>query len=245
MKLNLAIDQGNSAAKISLFDGLQLLESKRYDNLRIEDLQYIFDNHKIGCAIYSSVQNDDKAIVDFIKGHVETFTELSHSTPLPIKLRYATPTTLGHDRIATAVGAYCETTGCNLLIIDAGTAVTFDIVNKNGEFLGGNISPGLKIRFSALNNFTDKLPLMDSNGDIPLVGYDTSTAIRAGVINGLVQEIDGYINDVNKEFGELKVFMTGGDAHFLAKRIKSRIFEDENLLTKGLNRILLYNNESI
>ncbi|MEF9923059.1 MAG: type III pantothenate kinase [Muribaculaceae bacterium] len=245
MKLNIAIDQGNTATKVSLFDGLTLVSNKKYKALNISDIEQLLSENEIGVAIYSSVQKRNEEIENLLHERLDKCLILSYKTPMPMTIDYATPHTLGNDRIAAAVGALCEMPEKNVLIIDAGTAVTLDLLNKKGHFVGGNITPGLRTRFESLHNFTDKLPLIDEDGDIPLIGYDTSTAIRAGVVNGLVSEIEGYIDCVTKEIGDLTVFMTGGDSQFLAKRIKSPIFGDENLLSKGLNRILLYNNESI
>lgn len=241
MKLNLAIDQGNTFTKVSLFEELQLLRSYRYRNFHTGIMQSLFNEYDIGSAIYSSVLEYSPEIENIIATNIKKFIILTNATPMPMTIDYATPGTLGHDRIAAAVGALGEMPGKNILIIDAGTAVTLDIVTLDGHFIGGNITPGLKIRFESLHNYTGKLPLINTDGDIPLIGYDTPTAIRAGVVNGLIAEIDGYISSISEKFKDLTVFMTGGDAPFLSKRIKSPIFDDENLLMKGLNRILLYN----
>ena len=241
MKLNLAIDQGNTFTKVSIFDGLQLIHSYRYSDFQPVILQRLFNEYEIDRAICSSVLANSPEIENLMAENLKDFIILSNTTPMPMTIDYATPTTLGHDRIAAAVGALGEMPGKNILIIDAGTAVTLDTVTEDGHFTGGNITPGLKIRFESLHNYTDKLPLINTDGDIPLIGYDTATAIRAGVVNGLIAEIEGYIRRISEKFNDLTVFMTGGDTPFLAKRIKSPIFDDENLLMKGLNGILLYN----
>lgn len=241
MKLNLAIDQGNTFTKVSLFEGLQLICSYRYRYFHADVLQSLFNEYDIDAAIYSSVSGYSPEIENIIAANLKRFIILTNTTPMPMTIDYATPETLGHDRIAAAVGALGEMPGKDILIIDAGTALTLDIVTHDGHFIGGNITPGLKIRFESLHNYTGKLPLINTDGDIPLIGYDTPTAIRAGVVNGLIAEIDGYIRAASEKFKDLTVFMTGGDTPFLSKRIKSPIFDDENLLMKGLNRILLYN----
>lgn len=241
MKLNLAIDQGNTFTKVSIFNGLKLIYSYRYRCFHADVLQQLFNEYNIDAVIYSSVLDNSPEIESMMTKNMKKFIILSNTTPMPMTIDYATPGTLGHDRIASAIGALGEMPGKNILIIDAGTAVTMDIVTLDGHFIGGNIAPGLKIRFESLHNYTDKLPLINTEGDIPLIGYDTQTAIRSGVVNGLIAEIDGYINLISEKFKDLTVFMTGGDTPFLSKRIKSPIFDDENLLMKGLNRILLYN----
>jgi type III pantothenate kinase len=241
MKLNLAIDQGNSSAKVSLFEGERLIVAQRYERLSCENLRSITAKNDVGAAIYSTVQSLDAEIDGYLRENVDRYICLTHTTPMPLKIDYATPATLGHDRIAVAVGAMHERPGENLLIIDAGTAVTLDAVSKDGHFLGGNITPGLRIRFESLHNFTDKLPLVTEIGEIPPIGKDTETAIRAGVVNGLVAEIDGIVASLTRHFGGLTVFITGGDGKFLASRMKFPSIEDDNLLAKGLNRIIIYN----
>ena len=124
-------------------------------------------------------------------------------------------------------------------MIDAGSAITYDIVDNKGNFLGGNIAPGIKMRLRSLHEFTDRLPMVVKDGDIPFIGYDTETAIRSGVITGICHEIEGYIRASREKFGEVFVFLTGGDGISLKNNIKSSIFADKFLVAKGLNRILL------
>ena len=125
--------------------------------------------------------------------------------------------------------------------MDAGTAVTLDIVSSDGHFLGGNISPGLHMRFEALNNYTSRLPLVDYTGEVPLIGHDTVTAIRAGVVGGLVSEIESYIDRIAAKLGSVVVLFTGGDCKFLASLLSREVRVVDNLLSIGLNRILSYN----
>ena len=141
------------------------------------------------------------------------------------------------------VGAFYEKPDCNILIIDAGTAITYDLLLKQGVFTGGNIAPGIRMRLKALNHFTGKLPLVEKIGDFPLMGTDTETAIRAGVIQGVLFEMDGYIRELKAIYPDLLVFLTGGDAFLLAEKLKTPIFVDKNIVLKGLNRILYYNAE--
>ena len=245
MSYNIAIDLGNSSSKVYLFDGNTLAESFRYSILTPELLEEIFARYDIADAVIASVRSDDGGVPEFLCSRCRKTIVLDHTTPLPIKLKYSTPATLGRDRIAAAVGAASAAPGKNVLIIDAGTAITLDVVDAQGNYLGGNISPGMSIRFRALNNYTHKLPIVEPEGDLPEIGCDTVTAIRAGVVRGVLMEIEGYISLISHKIGDLTVYITGGDSKYLAKRIKNRIFEDENLLAKGLNRILLYNNENI
>ncbi len=156
---------------------------------------------------------------------------------------YKTPETLGKDRIAAAVGGFDLYPDTNLLIIDAGTAITYDIVNDKHQFLGGNISPGIEMRFKALHQFTGKLPLVKQQNFGKLYGTSTEEAIRAGVQNGVVFEIDKAIDTFKEFYKNLKVIITGGDAEFFDKKLKNSFFVNFNLTALGLNRILEYNGE--
>lgn len=245
MSFNLAIDQGNSSSKVYVFEDEDIVDSFRFDTLSKTDLVPIYKKYDIHGAVISSVQNEDKELNDWLQSNSKRYIELTNRTSTPMNIKYDNAHLLGRDRIAAAVGAMSKVPGENVLVIDAGTAITLDVVNSNGTFLGGNISPGLSIRFQALNNYTDKLPLVTAEGEIPIIGHDTITAIRSGVVLGLVSEIEGYIKRIANELGELKVFITGGDCHFLASQINNPLIVDENLLANGLNRILLYNNENI
>ena len=168
---------------------------------------------------------------------------ISSFTEVPFKNLYKTPKTLGVDRIALVAGAVSQFSGHNILVIDAGTCITFDFVNSEGEYLGGAISPGLKMRFNSLNYFTANLPLLEIDELTDFIGKNTKESINSGVINGAIQEIDGVINQYNKKFLDLTVVLTGGDTNFLAKQLKSSIFANQNLLLQGLNRILIHNTE--
>lgn len=244
MEVNLAIDQGNSSAKVALFDGETLVSERRYEELVPADIAEIASTYRVSRAIYSSVRVEDTRLQDSVREIASKVVILDHNTPMPMAIDYATPATLGHDRIAAAVGAIYEAPGRNCMVIDAGTAVTLDTVTADCHYRGGNISPGLRMRFEALHHFTSRLPLADIDGDRPLIGYDTVTAIRSGVMLGLAGEINYYIDRVSREFGgDLDVIITGGDAAVLSEYIDPQPVIDENLLMKGLNRILLYNEQ--
>ena len=163
------------------------------------------------------------------------------STPLPITNLYSTPSTLGTDRIAGVVGGYFMA-GCihPVLCIDIGTAITYDFISSKGEYLGGNISPGIDLRFRSLHEHTRRLPLVSSSPTYPLIGNSTHTAILSGVMTGVLHEIRGYIASYRRKYSGVYVFFTGGSEIYFANRLKSRIFADENLVMKGLNIILNY-----
>ena len=242
--MNLTIDQGNSSAKVSVFDGNDIVAVARFDLLSISALVRIIKNYDVRAVAYSSVRKPDGRIMELLRKKVKKFIYLDENTPLPVKIDYDTPHTLGHDRIAAAVGAVTCAPGRNVLIVDAGTAVTLDIVTADGRFLGGNISPGLHMRFEALNNYTSRLPLVDYKGELPLIGHNTVTAIRAGVVGGLVSEIESFIDKISARIGgDLVVVFTGGDCKFLASQLSRKVKVVDNLLSIGLNRILSYNED--
>ena len=147
------------------------------------------------------------------------------------------------DRLAAVVAANWLKPGHDVLVIDAGTCVTYDFIDADGAYHGGNISPGMRMRFKALNIFTDKLPKVSAKGEVPMYGQSTETAIRAGVIRGMEFEMSGYITHLQKNYPGLLVFLTGGDEFSFDTKLKSIIFADRFLVLKGLNRILSYNDK--
>jgi type III pantothenate kinase len=170
---------------------------------------------------------------------------LDRNTRLPIINNYKSKVSLGKDRIAAAVGANTIFPNSNVLVIDAGTALTFDFVSDNNEYMGGNISPGMQMRFKALKTFTSKLPLLDKSEEFYLTANNTNDAIISGVQSGIIFEMDSYINEYKKKYNDLKVILTGGDSFFFEYKLKNRIFAKPFLTAVGLNRILEYNAKQI
>lgn len=240
--MNLIIDQGNSRTKIALFEGDELSQLFENDSLSIDFILYISRNYPIKGVILSAVKQISTELLFDLQQMFTCFIQLNWQTPLPIGLAYKTPETLGVDRIAAVVGAMSETNS-PVIVIDAGTAITFDFMDERSVFQGGSIAPGMKMRFAALNHYTDKLPVVEPLGDLPVLGYDTTTAIRSGVVNGMRFEIEGFIDLIRSNHPSVLVFLTGGDSIFFAEIIKYPIFVDKNLVLKGLNRILNYNVE--
>ena len=237
--MNLIVDIGNNSTKFYLFQGEQMLLHTRRNDGTYNILEEWKGQYTIDKVIVSSV-------IDLTEKQKEAFKCIdcpviwfNSKTPTPLNIAYRTPETLGSDRLAAAVGAWQEAMGKNILIIDAGSAITCDFVDSKGNYLGGNIAPGIKMRLRALHEYTGRLPMIDKEGDIPAVGYDTETAIRSGVITGICHEIEGYISHFKEKYGTVLVFLTGGDENSLKNRVKSRIFADKYLIAKGLNRILL------
>ena len=171
-----------------------------------------------------------------------SYMVVNGKTSIQIANRYRTPQTLGADRLAAVVAAFSQTHS-NTLVIDIGTAITYDFINDRGEYLGGNISPGMNLRFLSLNEHTSRLPLIESEGEHPQFGVDTETAIRCGVIDGMRHEIQGYISEFSLKYHNLSIFLTGGDQIYFDEEIKKRTFADKYLVLKGLNEILRYNIE--
>lgn len=164
-------------------------------------------------------------------------------TPIPIESKYLTPETLGRDRLAAAIGAVHLYPLTDILTIDCGTCITFDFVNRKGQYLGGSISPGLNMRYKAMHQFTGKLPLIAPSEESPHTGNTTESSMISGVQMGIVYEIDGQIDHYRKNYPDLKVIITGGDARYFVNRLKNEIFADQNLVLIGLHQILKYNDQ--
>ncbi len=236
--LNLIIDIGNNSTKFFFFKGKDLIFKGRREGSSFGFIDEYAKQFEIKGVIISSVVTLDKEQKEYIENLCDKVIWFSSNTQMPLNIKYRTPETLGSDRLAAAIGALSEAPGHNLLIIDAGSAITIDFVDAEGCYLGGNISPGVKMRLTALHNLTDKLPFVKKEGEVPSLGYDTETAIRSGVIQGICHEIDGYINEIRGKYPDVLVFLTGGDEKTLIYNIKNRIFADKLLVAKGLNRIL-------
>jgi len=242
--LNLVIDIGNSQTKAAIFDAGEIMQVICMEELTIDRLcDLIRPYPRIDKAILSSVANADPAMLQWLKKEFNIFIEFDHQTAVPIGNLYESKETLGLDRLAAAVGGVSLFPGETLLVIDAGTAITFDLIDKSNCFLGGNISPGLKMRFSALHQFTKKLPEIERSDHYPDIGKTTEEAIRAGVQNGMIFEIDGMIDHIRKKWPGCQVILTGGDLFFFDKKLKNTIFVKFEITLIGLNRILEYNAE--
>ena len=242
--MNLVIDIGNSISKGAVFEGTSCLFVLNREVIGPEDIRDLLKkNPGIEHCIVSTVRKEPPAFAGLLSERGIGLLMLDHKTPLPIRNRYRTKETLGYDRIAAAVGANAQFPGEDILVIDAGTAITIDFINADKEFIGGNISPGMHLRFRALHEFTGRLPRVEPGDQDTLLGTDTEQAIRAGVQNGIILELDGYINEQKKRYPLLKVLMTGGDALFFDKKLKNSIFVDLNLNLFGLHRILEHNVE--
>lgn len=238
--MNLTIDIGNSRTKLGIFDGEQLIERPVLKTPKINEIAQIIDIHGIERAICSSVAAYPSELDDFLRENL-FYIQLETTTPLPIKNDYKTPETLGKDRIAAAVGAWQIFPNQNLVVIDAGTCITIDFVDKSGVYMGGTITPGISLRYKAMHHFTSRLPLVKRQRLDGFIGYSTETCMRVGAQMGATLEMEGFISRYIEEFGEIRVIITGGDADYFVNEVKNEIFARPNLVLTGLNEILAYN----
>lgn len=244
-EVNLVIDIGNTKAKVAIFNNNTLVDVFRSSNQSLDCLLEVIAKYPIKQGVIASVIDPTEKIVEQLRNLTFPIIKFNSETALPIKNLYASPKTLGADRLAAVIGAYDASPNRNILVVDAGTAITYDFINDKGEYLGGNISPGKGIRFKALHHFTGKLPLIDEKDTRIPLGINTETAIREGVIQGIEFEIKGYIDSFKQKYPDLLVFLTGGDGFLFETNLKNHIFADSFLVLKGLNRILNYNNGRI
>ena len=248
--MNLCIDQGNSRTKVALMtDEGKMINHFIYKQFSSADVERLFDLYDISDSIISSVVNIEAAVVNTLHRRSQHFVLFDHNTPVPIINRYDTPQTLGQDRLAAAVGAESLRPDENLLIIDAGSAITYDFVSDKGEYMGGNIAPGLKMRLTMLQRMTKKLPLVEVEEHelIPLFGKNTRDAIAAGVIRGIAYEVKGYMRTLSEKVPHFQTFLTGGKAPYILNNVRTSRTEkrdirvEKNLVLIGLNTILIFN----
>ncbi len=240
--MNLIIDIGNTQAKLVAFDGTAPIEEIRTSNKTLDALPQMLERYSFEKAIVASVTDISPAAEKVLSVMPFDVLQFSSSTPVPYVVSlYRTPQTLGVDRISAVVGAVYQRPERDILVIDSGTCITYEFVDHNGRYIGGNISPGLQMRLESLNEKTSRLPIVEKNGDTPLLGYDTKTAVRSGVLRGMRYEIEGYINEFLRKYPSLVVFFTGGGGFDFDTQIKNIIFADKYLVARGLNRILEYN----
>ena len=248
--MNLCIDQGNSRTKVALMtDEGKIINDFIYKQFSSAEVERLFDLYEITDSIISSVVNIEAAVVNTLHRRSQHFVLFDHNTPVPIVNMYDTPQTLGQDRLAAAVGAKSLCPNENLLIIDAGSAITYDFVTDKGEYIGGNIAPGLKMRFTMLQRMTKKLPLVDADENelVPLFGKNTRDAIVAGVIRGIAYEVKGYMRTLREKTPHFRTYLTGGHAAYILNNVrtsrseKREITYEKHLVLIGLNEILVFN----
>ena len=241
--MDLCIDIGNTRTKAFVFDRGHLAETFVFDSSRRSSFQdWIKDAPVYERGLLCSVKRRDPDLVDTVRQHAVFFLELDDHTPLPFVNMYQSKSTLGKDRMALIAGAQGLFPGRDVLVVDAGTAITFDVISREGKYLGGNIAPGSGLRFQSLHSYTDCLPLRMASDAWPLLGNTTNTAIEAGVMQGICYEVEGYITSLSLSFGKnFVVVLTGGDARYFEKKMKYPVFMKPDLLAEGLYRILEFN----
>jgi len=241
--MNLTVDIGNTLIKIAVFDKAKLMDKRTVQHLDFEKTikNLKAEYPKIKQTIVSTVSNiQEEWLEDLIL--MKSTIVLDHMTPIPFKNLYGTPKTLGIDRIALVAAAVDQYPKQNVLIIDAGTCITYDFKNSKEEYLGGAIAPGIKLRYNSLNSYTANLPLLEPEFPNTYIGKNTNQSIHSGIMNGVICEMDGVIAAYCNTYPNLTVILTGGDLHFLSKRLKNSIFATSNFLLEGLNYILDFNN---
>ncbi len=238
---NLSLDIGNTRVKAGLFIGREFNRKIEFDIIEGRESFYAWvEGIAISNVICSSVNKeiDLRSVLAF---NYVSWMDLDKDTLLHFKNSYTSPETLGKDRLAAIAGAKALFPDKNVLVFDAGTCLTADFMDHTGNYLGGSISPGLKMRFKALHTFTARLPLLDPQLEFELIGTDTRTSILTGAIMGMKLEIEGFINEYRQIYPELVVILTGGDHIFFDKNLKNDIFVAPNLVLQGLNEILYHN----
>ena len=239
--MNLVVDIGNNFFKLGIFENSNLIFSFSDNNDRIDiEIEKIICKHRgLTNALISNVSSlNISGILD--RFNIKTY-ELDSTFVFPFKLNYKTPETLGNDRLALAAAATILFPNSNNLVIDAGTCITIDFIDNNNNFMGGSISPGVKMRYDSLNHYTANLPLLKNKNNFNFPGNSTNASIHAGIIGGVSNEIMGFINQINSRYDKVNVILTGGDAKILSKTLKITIFANQNFILEGLNYILNLN----
>lgn len=232
--MNLAIDIGNTRVKLASFEADQLVQKWNWPELEMKQFAEVFENQKFDYIVLSTVRDLGK---DFDLSDYGKLIVLDHETLIPIKNLYKTPKTLGKDRLAAIIGAWSLFENQASLVIDSGTCVTYDFINKDGDYLGGNIAPGVELRYRAMDEFTANLPLVSRKETNSLLGYDTESALVNGGLLGVIFEIDTYVRRLESIYGNINVIITGGDAEAFGDKLEKQIFVSPNLVLIGLNEI--------
>ena len=236
---HLAIDVGNTRSKLVLFRDGTPVRWSRGPELTAAVVEDLLQGLRSAAIVVGSVGAPVDTIIATLSDIAPVFV-VDPATPLPIGNAYGTPATLGVDRIANAVGAAMRCPGRPVLVIDAGTCITYDLVDASGVFQGGAISPGMGMRALAMHEHSAKLPIVGLEGDVAVVATSTEEALRSGVRNGLGYELEGFARDLAHQFPGLVVMVTGGDGPWVASALKNGIFAVPFLTLEGLYAILLH-----
>ena len=239
--MNLIIDVGNTRTKLAVFKNSKLIHNESINKENFENNTFeLIKKFECRNAIISSVGCLKNSELINLRAKINLI-ELNSITKIPFKNKYSTPKTLGVDRIALVAAAFSKFPKQNVLIIDAGTCITYDYLNNEGSYYGGAISPGINMRYKSLNKFTSRLPLLEPEYINKITGDSSENAIHIGVVHGVINEIDSFIHLYKEKNNDLTVVLTGGDTNFLANKLKNGIFANAFFLMEGLNTILTYN----
>ncbi len=236
--MNVVIDSGNTYSKIGWFDQDKLVMYRT--DLRYDAMIRAVRSHPVTRILYSSVSHSFDKFRQTLQPRVPVL-HLTNELPLPVGVDYETPETLGVDRLAAAAGGNYLFPREDLVVIDAGTCITYDLIDRHGVFQGGIIAPGLRMRLKAMHTFTKRLPLIEIPEGGALIGKSTRGAMQSGAVNGMLAEIGGIVEAYRHQYPNCRVLVCGGDAGFFESRLKLPIFALPELVLIGLNRILLYN----
>lgn len=240
--MNFVADIGNTLAKLAVTEGGEVIAQCCAERFRPEQAGELLASYPgVERAIVSSTRGDGEEAAAALRRFVRRCLEFTPRTPVPLRNAYLTPESLGRDRLAAAVGAAALFPATPVLVVDFGTALTLDLVTADGTFRGGFISPGVRMRFRALHDYTARLPLCAPTAEQLPLGDTTERCIAQGVMAGVTHEIEGHVARLEAEHAGLRTIFTGGDAKYFVKRIKNTIFADRNLVFRGLDRILEYN----
>jgi type III pantothenate kinase len=241
MTTTFCLDFGNTRLKIAVFKDNLLKEVIVLANDPVAHLSELIKLYQPGKSILSSVISHSSEIERILQSATK-FHKLSNESILPFTIPVGKPETMGADRLALAAAAVTLFPGSNNLAIGLGSCITFNFINKFSEFIGGSISPGMEMRFKAMNQFTALLPLVHADWNVPLIGYDTKTNLQSGVVLGMAKEIDGIIEEYQNRYANFNALLTGGDIPFFEPHLKKKIFADPDLIFKGLYAISQINN---
>jgi type III pantothenate kinase len=239
--MNLIVDVGNTRAKVAVFKKDEIIHTEIINiDLFEEKTIKIMEGYQCAHTIISSVNKLQKKQISVLEEKTKLII-LTNNTKIPFKNNYGTPKTLGVDRLALSAAAVSKFPNKKVLVIDAGTCITYDFIDEKSIYYGGAISPGISMRYKSLNSYTYGLPLLTPKHEESLIGNTTIASIHIGVVTGVINEIDSFINEYRKKNKDLTVVLTGGDVNFLKNRLKNSIFANPNFLLEGLNKILTYN----
>lgn len=240
--MNLVIDIGNTILKTAVFDDGVMIDHKILTYNTISEFSNILSKYeieRIGISNVRKIPEDLMLILNSIEKSIYVWDELK----IPLEIEYSTPETLGHDRICNATAAKHLYPNENTLVIDMGTCNKYDFVTAQGKFIGGSIAPGFEMRFKAMNNYTDQLPLVEVSFCDDFIGDSTVNSMKSGAYFGILGEIEFFIKQYKARFNDIKVILTGGFSTYFDKEVKNHIFADSYLTLKGLNIILNFQEE--